>query len=59
MPLSLKNSAIEVAEYGAKNCIGAGADDGAEITVVYGSAPFFSKILVTRATVDAFCPTAT
>ena len=56
--LSLKYSAIEVAEYGAKNCNGAGSDAVAATTIEYSKAPV-SPASLSCATVDLFCPIAT
>ncbi len=44
---------------GARNCIGAGSEAVAAITIEYSSAPFSSSTFTNCATVERFCPIAT
>ncbi len=44
---------------GARNCIGAGSDAVAAMTIEYSSAPCSSSTFTNCATVERFCPIAT
>mmetsp|Transcript_16458 Transcript_16458/g.56036 ORF Transcript_16458/g.56036 Transcript_16458/m.56036 type:complete len:247 (-) Transcript_16458:191-931(-) len=59
LPLSRKYSAMAAAEYGARNCSGAGSEAVAATTSEYLSASLSSRIFTSCATVERFWPTAT
>jgi hypothetical protein len=50
---------MAVPEYGARNCMAAGSEAVAAITVVYSIAPCFLRVSTTCTTVERFWPMAT